>query len=212
MIEITEKMLDELREDVKGKMSPKRFVHTAAVEQMVVRLAALFCPEQALLLRAAALLHDVTKEKTPQEQVALCHELGLEVSAEEVLAPKIFHAKTAAALIPREYESFAHLTVIEAVRWHTTGRADMSLTERLLYLADYIDESRTFEHCVFLRRFFWDARPEEMRMDQRLALLRDTMIHSYRLTIEDLIAEGLPVAIETVEARNRLLMEKAREA
>ena len=212
MIEITEKMLDELREDVKGKMSPKRFVHTAAVEQMVVRLAALFCPEQALLLRAAALLHDVTKEKTPQEQVVLCHELGLEVSEEEVLAPKIFHAKTAAALIPREYQSFAHPTVIEAVRWHTTGRADMSLTEKLLYLADYIDESRTFEHCVFLRHFFWDAHPEEMRMDQRLALLRDTMIHSYRLTIEDLIAEGLPVAIDTVEARNRLLLEKAREA
>ena len=74
MIEITENMLDGLRENVMGKMSPKRFVHTAAVEQMVARLCELFCPEQTVLLRAAALLHDVTKEKTSAEQVALLAE------------------------------------------------------------------------------------------------------------------------------------------
>jgi len=212
MIEITENMLDRLRENVMGNMSPKRFVHTLAVEQMVMRLGALFCPEQTLLLRAAALLHDVTKEKKTEEQVALCRELGLEVSDEDLLAPKIFHAKTAAALIPREYREFAHPTVVDAVRWHTTGRSEMSLTEKLLYLADYIDESRTFENCVRLRHLFWDAHPEDMDAEQRLALLRDTLILSYRLTIEDLIAEGLPIAIDTVEARNRLLLEKAREA
>ena len=87
----------------------------------------------------------------------------------------------------------------------------MSLPEKLLYLADYIDESRTFENCVRLRSFFWDANPEKMESGERLALLRDTLILSYRFTIEDLIAEGLPVAIDTVEARNRLLLEKARE-
>ena len=67
MIKITEKMLDELRERVMESMSHKRFVHTVAVEQMVARLAALFCPDQTILLRAAALLHDVTKEKTTTE-------------------------------------------------------------------------------------------------------------------------------------------------
>jgi HD superfamily phosphohydrolase YqeK len=88
----------------------------------------------------------------------------------------------------------------------------MSIPEKLLYLADYIDQSRTFENCVRLRRFFWDARPEDMTEDERLALLRETLILSYRFTIEDLIAEGRPVAIDTIEARNRLLLEKAREA
>ena len=212
MIEITEKMLDELRERVMESISHKRFVHTVAVEQMVARLSALFCPDQTILLRAAALLHDVTKEKTPTEQVDLCRELGLEVSEEDLLAPKIFHAKTAAALIPRVYSEFAHPTVLDAVRWHTTGRAEMSIPEKLLYLADYIDQSRTFENCVRLRNFFWDAQPEEMKMDARLTLLRETLILSYQFTIEDLIAEGRPVAIDTIAARNRLLLEKAREA
>ena len=212
MIEITEKMLDELRERVMESMSHKRFVHTVAVEQMVARLAALFCPDQTILLRAAALLHDVTKEKTTTEQVELCRELGLEVSEEDLLSPKIFHAKTAAALIPITYSEFAHPTVLDAVRWHTTGRAEMSIPEKLLYLADYIDQSRTFETCVRLRNFFWDAQPEEMKMEARLTLLRETLILSYQFTIEDLIAEGRPVAIDTIAARNRLLLEKAREA
>lgn len=210
MIEIDETALDQLRNDVKSQLSPKRFLHTAAVEQMAARLCRLFCPENEQLLRAAALLHDITKELSTIEQVALCKEYGLEVTDENLLAPKTFHARTAAAIIPVRYPSFADSIVIDAVRWHTTGRENMLLTDKILYLADYIDDSRTFENCVLLRRFFWDARPEEMDGEGRLALLRDTLLLSYRMTMEDLLAEGTPVAIDTVKARNRLLLEVAQ--
>ena len=209
MIKITESMLDSLREDMMKKMSPKRFRHTVAVEQMVLRLCDLFCPKESMLLRAAALLHDVTKERTAEEQIALCEAYGLPVSPQDYLAPKTFHARTAAAMIPREYPDFAHPTVIDAVRWHTTGHADMTLTEKLLYLADYIDESRSFENCVILRRYFWGAHPEELSREAREVLLQDTLILSYRMTVEDLLADGAPVAIDTVEARNQLLLEKS---
>ena len=152
---ITEQMLDELREDVMKKMSLKRFRHTVAVEAMTARLCALFCPEQTLLMRAAALLHDITKELDAEAQIALCERYSLSVSDLDRISPKTFHARTAAAMIEREYVDFADPLVVSAVRWHTTGRADMTLTERLLYLADYIDESRSFENCVILRRYFW---------------------------------------------------------
>ncbi|MBR7098608.1 MAG: bis(5'-nucleosyl)-tetraphosphatase (symmetrical) YqeK [Clostridia bacterium] len=208
MIEITENMLDTLRENVMKQMSVKRFRHTVAVEEMVLRLSGLYCPDQTMQLRAAALLHDITKECSTEEQIALCERYGLSVSAEDRLAPKTFHARTAAAIIPTEYPMFADPTVISAVRWHTTGRADMTLTEKLLYLADYIDASRSFENCVILRRFFWGARPEEMTADAKNALLRDTLILSYRMTMEDLLADGTPIAPDTVEARNQLLLER----
>ena len=205
MIEITEQMLDELRERILPKMSIKRFRHTVAVEEMAVRLCRLYCPASEQLLRAAALLHDVTKECSAEEQIALCERFGLEVTAEDRLAPKTFHARTAAAMIPTEFPDFAHPTVINAVRWHTTGREDMTVEEKLLYLADYIDESRTFENCVILRRYFWGADPEHMNTAEREALLRDTLLLSYRMTMEDLLSEGVPVAIDTVRARNQLL-------
>ena len=211
MIEITEEMLCVLREDIMRKMSLKRFRHTVAVEEMVAKLCKLYCPEEELSLRAAALLHDVTKENTTEEQVALCEKYGLTVTEQDLLAPKTFHARTAAALIPVVYPQFANETVICAVRWHTTGHADMTLTEKLLYLADYIDESRSFHNCVLLRRYFWGADPVSMKDEERAQLLRDTLILSYDMTVRDLLEDGVPIAEDSVCARNQLLGEKAKQ-
>ena len=208
MTEMTEAVLDELRGVVLSKLSPKRFRHVAAVEDMVARLCALYCPGEVMRLRAAALLHDITKELSTEEQVLLCHAYGIPVDGGDLLAPKTLHARTAAAQIPEEYPAFDDPLIVSAVRWHTTGHADMTLTEKLLYLADYIDASRTFQNCVILRRYFWGAGPEGMTDAERAALLRDTLLLSYDMTIRDLLDEGTPVAVDTVEARNELLRER----
>lgn len=204
MIEITESMLDDLRGSIASKMSPKRLRHTLAVEDMVARLCELFCPEETVKMRAAALLHDITKELDTEAQIALCERFGLPVSKADKLSPKTFHARTAAALIGAEYPAYADPTVVSAVRWHTTGRVGMTLTEQLLYLADYIDASRTFHSCVVLRRYFWGAHPEEMNAEERLRLLRETLAFSFDLTMRDLLDDGALIAKETVEARNEL--------
>jgi radical SAM protein with 4Fe4S-binding SPASM domain len=86
----------------------------------------------------------------------------------------------------------------------------MTLTEKLLYLADYIDDSRSFENCVILRRYFWGAEPEGMSMEARMTLLCETLLLSFDMTVRDLLAEGAPVSVETMEARNALLLEAAR--
>jgi HD superfamily phosphohydrolase YqeK len=85
----------------------------------------------------------------------------------------------------------------------------MTLCEKLVYLADYIDLSRTFENCVKLRSFFFDAAPEAMDEAARLAHLRDTLILSYDMTISDLLSEGTPISPDTFEARNELVTERA---
>ena len=210
MIEITEAVLDALRDTVKGSMSPKRFRHTAAVEDMVARLCALYCPEHTHEMRAAALLHDLTKELNAEEQISLCHRYGLAVTAQDLLSPKTFHARTAEAKIRQDLPQLATPLILNAVRWHTTGREDMTLTEQLLYLADYIDESRTFPNCVLLRHFFWDANPAELSAEDRLELLKKTLILSFDMTVRDLLTEGAPIAADTILARNRLL-ESAKD-
>lgn len=204
-----EKDLDGLRKTVEGELSPKRFFHVAAVEEMVARLASLYCPEQTVSLRAAALLHDVTKEWTVEEHVAFCETHGIKVSAQDRMAFKTLHARTAALLIPERFPQFSERTVVNAVRWHTTGRAGMTLTEKLLYLADYIDLSRKFKDCVILRQFFFAAEPEHLDAKGRKALLRDALILSYDMTIAALTADGLPIAEDTVKARNRLVLDRA---
>ncbi len=201
--------LASLRQSVGQSMSAKRLTHTLAVERMVARLAELYCPEYENLLRAAALLHDVTKEVDLAGQLSLCQRLGIPRERGDELAPKCFHAKTAAALIPERYPAFAHPLVVSAVRWHTTGHVGMTLTERLLYLADYIDDSRTFTDCVNLRNLFWGPAPEAMTPEQRLVHLRTVLITSYDMTMATLIAEGVPISPDTALARNELLYEQA---
>ena len=201
MKEITEQKLSELRETVLLKMSPKRFRHTAAVEEMVARLCALYCPEMTAKLRAAALLHDVTKELTLAEQVALSAKLGLEVKESDLLSPKTFHARTAAATIPLEFAEFSDPVIMEAVRWHTTGHANMTLCEKLLYLADYIEAGRRFADCVALREAFWSAEPQKMDADARLAHLYRVLLRSFDFTLSDVEKAGGQPCLDTLAAR-----------
>ncbi len=206
-----ESEITALRETVIGQMSPKRYNHTAAVEDMVTRLASLFCPEEIPALRAAALLHDITKEYDIPTQMSLLKQAGLPVKRGDEFSHKTFHARTAALLIPDNYPAFNCETVVNAVRWHTTGREGMTLTEQLLYLADYIDESRLFPDCVRLRCFFWDAHPERMNPDERRVHLRRTLIMSFDMTMRALLAEGAVISPDTALARNQLVLAELTE-
>jgi predicted HD superfamily hydrolase involved in NAD metabolism len=206
---ITEEMLNELRASLATKMSEKRYRHTVEVEAMVARLGALYVPDSLPTLRAAALLHDITKEYSPDRHLMIFAQKGLSLTREDLGAPKTFHARTAAAILADEYPEFAEDEVISCIRWHTTGRRGMTLCEKLVYLADYIDLSRTFENCVRLRSFFFDAHPETMSESERLSHLRDTLILSYDMTISDLLSEGAPISPDTFEARNELVTERA---
>ena len=209
---ITEKMLDALRTDIESRMSPKRLGHTLEVEKMAVRLGELYAPDRINELRAAALLHDITKEYSIDYHIKICAERDVPLKVDALYAPKTLHAITAAALIPELYAQLATPDVIGCVRWHTTGRADMTLLEKLIYLADYIDMSRTFEDCVRLRDAFWSAEPEKMSIDERHSHLRRVLIMSYDMTMHALIEEGTPISTDTVEARNKLVCEEIEQS
>ena len=203
-----ESALDRLRRSVSEGMSEKRFRHTAEVEKMAARLGELYAPDKIDVLRAAALLHDITKEYSSERQLQICREFCIRISKQDILTPKTFHAKTAAALIPTLYPEFADDEVISAVRWHTTGRANMRLLEKIVYLADYIDESRTFPDCVALRKLFWDAAPDSMSPEEREAPLDRVLIRSFDMTLTGLIEDGAPISEDTFSARNSLIVKR----
>lgn len=205
---ITEEMLDALRRQVSEGMSERRFVHTAEVEKMAAYLGSIYEPDKIPLLRAAALLHDVTKEYPQETQIELCREYGVELEADAYFAPKTLHARTAAAIIPEKFPDFADAEIISCVRYHTTGRADMTFSEKLIYLADYIDMSRTFEDCVKLRNYFLGAEPEKLSESERLAHLNNTLILSFDMTLRILAEEGTPISLDTMAARNQLIRER----
>ena len=82
----------------------------------------------------------------------------------------------------------------------------MGVLEKLVYLADYIDESRTFPDCVALRELFWGAHPENMDAAERELHLNRVLLRSFDMTLSGLIEDGAPVSNDTFAARNWLIV------
>lgn len=203
---ITEASLEQLRAAVGKRITGKRFLHTLGVEKEIAKLGEVYLPKDILRLRAAALLHDITKEKSTDEQIALCRSFSIPLQASDLLSPKILHAWTAAAVISREFPAFADPDVLDAIKKHTTGASRMSLFAKLLYLADYIEETRTFPDCVALRQAFWEPLSQLSR-DRYIPHLNQILLRSFNLTISSLLEEDGVISPATVEARNALIEE-----
>ena len=167
----------------------KRIPHIRGCEEEAVRLALRWGadPEAA---RRAGILHDCTKYLDLAEQLKLCDEYGIVLDDLEQKAVKLLHSKTGAAIARHVYG--APDEVCDAIYWHTTGKADMTLLEKVLYLADYIEPSREeFPGLKELRRLAYED------LDQALLL-------GCRLTIEDMEERGVPVHTNTLQARDWL--------
>ena len=204
MNEENKRTLDALRTKIGSYMSGKRLLHTLAVEAEIEKLAAVYAPEMEYVLHAAALLHDITKELPITKQLQLCDEFGIIYTEEEICTPKIFHSRTAPAVIKRDFPGFATQEIMSAVRWHTTGHANMTLSEQLLFLADYIEDTRTFPSCVELREFFWSGLESA---GDKMAHLNDTMILALDMTVRELCEDKQPIHLDTVAARNSFIMK-----
>lgn len=201
---ITPADLDTLKSRLAAAQSPARFAHTCGVEQTALRIGALCAPDDLLRLRAAALLHDATKEYPCEKQLKITAESGIIVFDCEKTSSALLHAASAAALIGSDpvYSAFADPAVVDAVRWHTTGRENMSVLEQIVFLADYIEPTRTHAACAALREQFWAADPAAMDEDARLAHLRRFVCLEAEQTIRHLLDRGAPIAENTLRARN----------
>lgn len=201
------RMIDALRDRVGKEMSDFRFRHTLGVEKMAVKLGELYCCDKIDVLRCAALLHDVTKELSLDEHIAIYKRFGLAPTTEELCAPATLHSVTASLIIPERYSDFADEEIIGAVRYHTVGRGNMTLCEKLIYLADYIDETRAYDDCVALREMFFSAEPEKMCENDRIIHLMRVILRSFDMTVSDILKNGRVLSVETVKARNGIIYE-----
>lgn len=189
-----------LENALRTRMDAYRLAHTLAVKDECLRLAGLFglSDEETNHLAAAALLHDCTKGLKYPEQLALAQRMGIELSPDDLASPKVLHSITGAAVAKADFGASDEIAAMIAC--HTTGKGAMTLSEKLLYLADYIEPTRTFDDCVKLRRFFYETKEVDL-----LSHLNQTLILSFDLTVENLLAEHSHIHIETIKSRNFLL-------
>lgn len=181
-----------LREQAYSMLKPRRVAHVRGCEKEAVRLAARWgaVEEDA---REAAILHDITKKLTMDEQLRLCEKYGIINDNVELANLKLLHAKTGAA-VARDMFGVSD-EVYDAIRWHTTGRAGMALLEKVIYLADYIEPTRDFEGLDALRRLCYEN-------------IDDAMILGLRMSVDDIKSYGEEPHKRTLEAMEYLLRAK----
>ncbi len=120
---------------------PGRAAHVFGCEETAVHLAQLWGADVEKA-RFAALLHDITKRYSHTEQLKFVKKYDILIDKDFDRFPMLAHAVTGAAVAAAEYG--ADPEVVGAVRYHTTGRPGMTLLEKIIYLADYIEPTRSF--------------------------------------------------------------------
>ncbi|MDF2512433.1 MAG: hypothetical protein K0S04_2299 [Herbinix sp.] len=132
--------LDEIRKSLKQVLSAKRYLHSVGVEEVACDMALLhgFDMEKA---KVAGILHDCAKYLTEQQLLEECHKYHLPVRDIERKCPFLLHAKVGAIYARIKY-GIEDDQIISAINYHTTGRPAMSLLEKIIFTADYIEPYR----------------------------------------------------------------------
>ena len=173
-----------LRKQSYAMLKPHRVPHVQGCEQEAVRLAERWGADPGKAAEAA-ILHDCTKKELLPEQLRLCEKYGMIPDETERTNGKLLHAKTGAAIARQEFGMCRE--VVEAIRWHTTGKADMSLLEKVIYMADYIEPTRDFEGVERLRSLAYED------LDKAMCL-------GFSMSLEDIRARGEEPHADTLSA------------
>lgn len=131
---------EKLIKELSKKLDHHRFVHTLGVAYTATNLAYRYDidSEKAFL---AGILHDCAKCMSPQENVEYCKKHNIELSAVEIANPGLAHAKAGVLVAKKDYD-IKDEEILEAIRWHTTGKPKMTPLEEIIFISDYIEPNR----------------------------------------------------------------------
>ena len=183
----------QVKERLREMISQERYRHSLQVADTAVQLAERWraSVEKA---RIAGLVHDCGKSPSRSILLKRVLEFGIVMDEIEQSEPQLLHGHVSAELALREF-GIDDEEVLSSIRYHTTGRVSMSLLEKIVYLADYIEPGRDFPGVDELR--------ELAGQDLDVAVLR-----AMDLTLIHVIQRGLLIHPRTVAARNWLISSR----
>ena len=142
--------LDKYKEIIKNNMGEYRFNHSVNVSHEAGILAEIYGADVDKA-KLAGMIHDATKEFSPEYQLQIIGESGIILDNIELVNKNLLHAISGCAYA----ESVLGITdtdILNAIRYHTTGRANMSILEKVIYMADFTSAERKFEGVGELRQ------------------------------------------------------------
>ena len=184
----------EYKKIIKSMMSENRYNHCVNVSKEAVKLAKRYGGDEEKAA-VAGILHDITKEMPKEEQLQIMLDSGIILDDIQKNAPKLWHGISGSVYIKKHF-GIEDEDILNAICYHTTGRAGMSLIEKIIYVADCVSADRTYQNVSKLRKL------SEKSLDS-------VIFEMTRITISGLAESGFPLHRDTVDAYNQLCLKKS---
>ena len=186
----------DYEEIISQRMKSARFKHSKNVAKEAVRLAKKYGADVEKA-EIAGILHDTTKESTEQEQMELIARAGIELTELERSSHKLWHAISGSAFVKVEL-GIDDPEILDAIRYHTTGRAGMTLLDKVIFIADFTSAERDYEGVDKMRRLADKS-------------LDEACLEGMAFTIADLSERHLTIAPDTFNGYNELAFAKSAQ-
>ncbi|MGI6705214.1 MAG: bis(5'-nucleosyl)-tetraphosphatase (symmetrical) YqeK [Clostridia bacterium] len=184
------------REEILGRLTEllpeKRYIHSLGVERTAVELAERFGAD-IQKASTAALVHDCAKAFSKEELLRLSRQYGLEIDPYYIEEPELIHGALGAE-IARERFEIQDKEILSAIAYHTTGKKNMTLLEKIIYLADLIEPGRDYPGV------------QEIRV-KAMSDLDEALLAAFQSVISYVLANRNVLHPRTIYAWNDLLKE-----
>ncbi len=183
--------LIKLENSVAEILSIKRFEHTIAVKEKAISLAKIY-GEDVEKAACAAILHDVTKELNFIKQLQIIENSDIMTDVITLKSPQILHAITG-AVVAREQFGITDNDVLNAITYHTTARENMTLLEKIVYVADAVSSDREYKNVEKYRK------KADKDIDK-------AFLQILKMTIKFLVKENTLIPFDTINAYNQQII------
>jgi len=190
--------VDLLTTWLKERLNHVRFEHSLGTQQKASELVRNFKYDHVTLekVNIAGLVHDAAKLMSPKTLFEACHRYQIDISDEERESPQTLHPFVGAQMVQEEF-GIDDTDILNAIRYHTTGREGMSLVEKIVYVADKIEENT--------RNPLYTQKIMKIIDYDNKATLDEAVLYIMNSTITFLIEKGQIIHPRTILARNEMV-------
>ena len=189
---INGKLIKQYKLLLEKRLNEKRYYHSLCVADEARRLAEKYGADKNKAY-LAGLLHDITKNAPKDEHLQIFSAFGIILTDVEKSAEKLWHAMSGSAYV-KHFLNIDDDEVISAIRFHTTAKADMSILEKVLYLADFTSADRDYDDVDVMRKL----------VDKSVD---DAMEYALKYTVKELLLKGAPIHPDTISAYNEIVLK-----
>lgn len=140
---------DIINKDVKSILSEKRYNHSLGVSKKAVELAEIYNVDKEKA-KIVGIVHDIAKELTDEQIKEYIQKYNINLDEIEMKNNKLPHAKIGAHICKTKYEFTQDMT--NAILYHTTGNPNMDILAKIIYVADKIEENRSYDDLEYIRK------------------------------------------------------------